>query len=126
MNSKRKNQLGEAEQVLINHGIDKNEAPQILREIGFALLDRDIYSKELEDRQAICNAVRDALLLTHNAGSPNCNSLVELKYLPDREVVRPIFENGAGADGYYDVDVCADSGTAVIFDIAKQFIRKMW
>lgn len=84
-----------------------------------------------EDKQAICNAMCEALKLTSNAGYPEGNPLVELRYLPDgngrySEVVRPIFADGTGTNGYYDINVSWDSGTAVIIDIVNQFVRTMW
>lgn len=126
MNIKRKISLGKAEQILINHGIEKEKAPALLQELGYALTDRDIYSTEYENKQDICWALRDALLLTSNAGDSRGNALKDLKYIPEKGVVRPIFEDGTGADGWYDVNVEGDSGTAMILDIARQFIGKMW
>ena len=88
-----------------------------------------------EDKQAICNAMCEALKLTSNAGNPFGNPLVELRYIkPDdpseyhgySEVVRPIFRDGTGENGYYDINVSWDSGTAVIIDIVNQFVRTMW
>lgn len=126
MNATTKSRLGEAETILIANGINKDDAPTVLRSIGFALLERDIYSKELENRQDIARAMRDALLLTSNAGSDRANALRDLKYDPKTEIIRPIFEDGTGSSGCYDINVCADSGTAVIIDIVKQFVRPMW
>lgn len=126
MNKRIKMKLGQAEQLLIKHGIDKIAAPEVLRQIGYILNDRDIYSTELENRQDIARAMRDALLLTSNAGSDRANALLDLKYDPERETIRPIFEDGTGSNGCYDINVCADSGTAVIIDIVKQFVRPMW
>ena len=82
-----------------------------------------------ENKQEICNAICDALRLTSNAGTGN--ALKELRYLPEgngrySEVVRPIFEDGTGENGWYDINVSCDSGTAVIIDITNQFIKKMW
>lgn len=82
-----------------------------------------------ENKQEICNAFCEALRLTTNAGGSN--ALKELRYLPEgngiySEVVRPIFENGCGEDGYYDVNVSCDSGTAMIYDIVRQFVNKVW
>ena len=42
------------------------------------------------------------------------------------EVVRPIFEDGTGEDGWYDINVSMDSGTAVITDIINQFVSRTW
>ena len=126
MTSEMKMKLGAAEQILICNGISKEDAPSVLQALGHALLDRDIYSKELDNRQDICNAVRDALLLTSNAGMSSANALRELKYIPESETVRPIFEDGTGSDGHYDVCVWGDSGTSLIVDISRQFVRAMW
>ena len=84
---------------------------------------------EREDKQKVCDGFLKALQLTRSAGTEGCNPLVELQYIqyPDgEERVRPIFEDGTGKDGYYDVDVTCDSGIAMIMDITNQFIRKMW
>ena len=77
-----------------------------------------------EDKQAICDKLCEALRLTANAGSNN--ALRELRYIPEIEMVRPIFEDGTGEDGYLDVNVAMDSGTAMIVDITKHFIKRLW
>ena len=77
-----------------------------------------------EDKQAICDAICAAIRLTSNGGTGN--PLAELIYLAEDEKVRPVFENGAGKNGYYDVNVAGDSGTAMISDIVDNFVRKMW
>lgn len=125
-NIDRKRKLGEAERILMLAGIPKDEAPAVLQRIGYALTDRDIYSREMDNRQDICNALTDVLRLTSNAGDSRGNALKTLKYIPELEVVRPIFEDGTGSSGCYDVCVAADSGTAVIYDIARNFIKTMW
>lgn len=86
-----------------------------------------------ENKQAICDAFCETLRLTSAAGSPTNNPLIALRYMTKEEggrfeeTVRPIFEDGCGeAFGYYDVNVTADSGIAIIMDITNQFIRKMW
>ena len=79
-----------------------------------------------EDKQAICDAFLATLLLTSAAGHPSDNKLKELRYIPEAEKVRPIFEDGTGMDGYYDINIACDSGIAMIMDITKQFIQKMW
>lgn len=83
----------------------------------------------MENKQMICNALCDALRLTRNAGTGN--ALKELRYIPEgngmySEVVRPIFENGTGEDGWYDINVSMDSGTAMIIDIVNQFVSRTW
>lgn len=121
---RRKKKVREAEMLLVKNGISAEEAPAVLKAIGLILLDRDIYDPGLENKQAICSALRDALVLTSNAGSDN--ALKELVYLPEKEAVRPVFEDGTGKNGYYDINVAWDSGTAMIVDVANQFISKMW
>ena len=91
--------------------------------------DNDIF---VEDKKAICDAMCEALRKTSAAGNPINNALVELRYMTKEEggryeeTVRPIFENGCGENGYYDINVSCDSGIAVIMDIMNQFVRKMW
>ena len=77
----------------------------------------------MENKQAICDAMCETLRLTTNAGTGN--KLAELKYLADKEVVRPIFEDGTGEDGWYDINVACDSGSAMIVDIAR-WVQRMW
>lgn len=80
-----------------------------------------------EDKQAVCTAMCKALQETVAAGSGN--RLVELRYIPrlnGMEIVRPIFEDGCGEDGYYDINVSCDSGIAIIEDIVRQFVRRVW
>jgi len=58
-----------------------------------------------EDKQAVCDALLSALRTTRAAGDPDGNPLIELRYIPEREIVRPIFADGTGNDGWYDVSV---------------------
>ena len=81
---------------------------------------------EGEDKQEICNSLVLALAHTYNAGCFFNNPLVDLKYIEEKEVVRPIFLDGTGQDGSMDINVHMDSGTSLIVDVAEQFIRKMW
>lgn len=121
-----KERLGKAEQILMDYGISQNNAAAAVQAAARALLDRDVYDFTLDDRQMICNAMRDAIRLTGNGGADEGNPLVDLVYMPGEEKVRPVFANGAGRNGYYDINVAGDSGTAMISDITNQFIRKMW
>ena len=81
-----------------------------------------------ENKQAICDAFLKTLRLTSAAGSGN--SLVELRYMSEGgtypETVRPIFEDGNGENGWYDVNVSCDSGIAIIEDIMRQFVNRVW
>ena len=86
-----------------------------------------------EDKQKICDLFCKTLKATRNAGSPINNPLVELRYIenpPDKpqysEIVRPIFADGTGENGYFDINVSMDSGTSMIIDITDQFIKQMW
>ena len=89
-----------------------------------------------EDKQLICNKICEALQQTANFRTDvGYNGLKELRYIRKGETyepniqydetVRPIFEDGTGANGYYDINVSCDSGSAMFIDIAKQFIAKM-
>ena len=77
-----------------------------------------------EDKQAICDAFLNTLLLTRAAGEGN--PVKELRYIPEKEIVRPVFEDGSGEDGWYDVHVACDSGIAIIMDLVSQFVRVVW
>ena len=83
----------------------------------------------MEDKALICKAICDALRTTSAAGNPDNNPLVELRYIKDEdgeETVRPIFADGTGKNGYYDINVSGDSGIGMWIDITYQFIRNMW
>ena len=122
MNNKEK--ICKAEAILTDFGISAENAPVALQAISQTLLGRDIYDTRKEDKQAICNALCDTLRLTSNGGTDN--SLARLIYMPDEEKVRPVFTDGTGQNGYYDINVAGDSGTSMIVDIANQFIKRMW
>ena len=80
-----------------------------------------------ENKQDICDALCKCLRLTSNAGGSN--ALVRFEYIDDglgTEIVRPVFENGAGKDGWYDINVSGDSGTSMISDIVRHFVNKVW
>lgn len=77
-----------------------------------------------EDKQAICDAFLKTLLLTRAAGEGN--RVKELRYIPEKEIIRPVFEDGSGEDGWYDVHVACDSGIAVVMDLVSQFVRIVW
>lgn len=82
-----------------------------------------------ENKAEFCKSLCETLRLTSCAGSPLNNPLVELRYieLPNgREIVRPIFADGNGENGYYDVNVSGDSNMGILFDVFNKFIRYMW
>ena len=81
----------------------------------------------MENKQRICNKMCEAIRATAAGGTGN--PLVSLSYMRlenGEEIVRPIFADGAGSNGCYDINVTCDSGIAIIMDITKQFVRKMW
>ena len=81
----------------------------------------------MENKQAICNRMCEAIRATAAGGIGN--PLVSLSYMKlgnGEEIVRPLFADGTGSNGYYDINVTCDSGIAMIMDITKQFVRKMW
>ena len=83
----------------------------------------------MENKQYVCDMMCYAIRATDAGGNTDNNRLEKLIYKKldnGNEIVRPIFEDGTGSDGYYDIDVTADSGIAIIMDITKQFIRRMW
>lgn len=91
----------------------------------------------IEDKQKICDLLCETLKATENAGHPMSNPVVELRFLKRRTVdengntirndtVRPIFADGSGKSGHYDVNVDGDSGTSMIKDIVKQFVDRVW
>lgn len=97
-----------------------------------------------ENKQEILTAICEALRLTDNAGDPRGNALREIRYIPEgvdddatlsskvhngkttSEIARPIFENGNGENGYYDVCITGSSGTSIFKDIVRQFVDKVW
>ena len=81
----------------------------------------------MENKQRICNKMGEAIRATAAGGIGN--PLVSLSYMKlenGEEIVRPLFADGTGNNGYYDINVTCDSGIAMIMDITKQFVRRMW
>ena len=82
----------------------------------------------MESKQTILDALCTTLTLTDNAGFDG-NPLVDIKYIKRSngdEIARPIFKDGGGENGYYDINITGDSGTSIIVDVANQFIKKVW
>lgn len=82
-----------------------------------------------EDKIQFLNSLRDTLLLTRAAGYPLNNPLKELRYIQyddGTEIVRPVFEDGSGENGYYDVNISGDSNIAILYDVVNYFCRKVW
>lgn len=87
-----------------------------------------------EDKQKICDKICETLQQTRQFRiGIGENGLKELRYIVKGatlepnvrypETVRPIFEDGTGENGYYDINVSCDSGTAMFIDITRQFIE---
>lgn len=81
-----------------------------------------------EDKQEILNAICDMLRLTSAAGHPLGNRLDRIEYIDngDKEIARPIFEDGNGKNGYYDVNITYDSGIAIVKDVMEHFVNYVW
>ena len=83
----------------------------------------------MENKQEICTAICNALRTTNAAGNPLNNALTEIQYIKcdnGDEIARPIFADGSGKSGYYDVNISGDSGIGIWLDITNQFVRRMW
>ena len=79
----------------------------------------------MENKQKICDLLCTTLRETRLCSGDN--PLVDLKYMQldgGVEIVRPLFKDGTGSNGYYDVNVSCDSGAALVMDIATQFISR--
>ena len=82
-----------------------------------------------ENKTEFCNALCNLLRMTSCAGDPKSNPLVELRYIKmpnGDEFVRPIFEDGCGENGYYDVNVTCDANMEILLDVVREFVRPMW
>lgn len=81
-----------------------------------------------ENKKEFCNQLCKLLQMTSCAGSVENNPLKELRFIETEwgEVVRPIFADGNGEDGYYDVNVSGDSNMGILYDVFNRFIKKVW
>lgn len=90
----------------------------------------------MESKGLICAMICEALQHTRQFRiGIGENGLKELRYIKKNEThepnvrydetVRPIFEDGTGENGYYDINVSCDSGAAMFIDIAMQFIERV-
>ena len=64
--------------------------------------------------------------MTVNLGNPANNALKELRYIRldnGDEIVRPVFEDGGGENGYYDVNVSGDNCMGILCDVYNRFIK---
>ena len=55
------------------------------------------------------------------------NGLKELRVIENErdQFVRPVFEDGNGENGYYDVNITCDNELGAIIDVMKQFVIYM-
>ena len=79
-----------------------------------------------ENKQEFLNKLCELLRMTRSLGMGN--ALKEIRYVKSEygEVARPIFEDGTGADGCYDVNISGDSCIAILSDVVRQFVRRVW
>ena len=77
-----------------------------------------------EDKEAFLEELCKLLQMTTNLGHPNGNPLRELRYIKDggEEYARPIFEDGGGENGYYDINITGDACMGILNDVYKRFI----
>ena len=103
--------------------------------VEFKSFEREVPFNELyeiprfeENKQLMLDKFLETLRLCSCAGYIINNDLVELKYINDgeNEWVRPIFRNGVGKNGYFDVKITGDSNIAIIMDVVEHFVRRMW
>ena len=80
----------------------------------------------MENKQEFLIKLCELLRMTNAASTGN--PLKEIRYVKSEygEVARPIFENGSGADGYYDINITGDSCIAILMDVVKQFVKRVW
>ena len=80
-----------------------------------------------EDRQEFLNKLTELLRLTRNAGGDG-NPLREIRLIekPTGDYARPIFEDGNGENGYYDINITCDSNMGILKDVMNHFITKVW
>ena len=86
------------------------------------------YTKFTENKEEFLNQLVKLLRMTSSAGHPAGNPLKEIRYVKKgyEEYARPVFEDGTGADGYYDVCISGDSNMGILYDMFKKFITRMW
>ena len=79
-----------------------------------------------ENKTEFCNQLCELLRMTGNLGNPANNALKELRYIRldnGDEIVRPVFEDGGGENGYYDVNVSGDNCMGILCDVYNKFIK---
>ena len=81
------------------------------------------------DRQEFLDEIVKLLRMTSGAGHPENNPLKEIKIVTKEygmEFARPIFEDGTGENGYYDVCIDGDNNMGVLYDVFNKFVKHMW
>lgn len=79
----------------------------------------------MENIQNTMNLLCKTLQTTRMFDPTVGNGLKELKVTADGKFVRPVFMDGAGEDGYYDVNIEGDSTLGAVQDVMKRFVNKM-
>ena len=82
-----------------------------------------------EDKKEFLHEFANLLKMTSAAGHPLGNPLDDIEYVKfpnGDEIARPIFVDGAGKNGEYDVNISGDSCIAVLYDVVNHFCRRKW
>ena len=104
------------------------EEGSLIYAITKSLFELKLEIENTEDIQQIMNRLVETIRLTSAGGFKYNNALTELRVIQKNgmKMVRPVFEDGTGENGYYDVNIDCDSGIAAIMDVVNQFVKKMW
>jgi len=102
-----------------------------------------MYNEFIENKQEVCDAILNLIRLTSNLGDDRYNSVIKMEFIPKgtkcegdmskfihngvatEDFVRPIFKDGNGNSGYYDVVVSGDNAMGLIYDVMTKFVFKM-
>ena len=81
-----------------------------------------------EDKQEFLNKLCELLRMTRAAGTENQNPINEIRYIESeyREIARPIFEEGNGENGWYDINITGDSCIGILIDVVEHFVKEVW
>lgn len=79
-----------------------------------------------ENKAVFLNELCELLKKTRALGDPRGNPLSKIEYVVNEngeEFARPIFEDGTGKDGWYDVCITGDSCIAILTDLSRFYSR---
>lgn len=79
-----------------------------------------------ENKSEFLNELCELLKKTRALGDPRGNPLSRIEYVVDghgNEYARPIFADGSGENGYYDVCITGDSCVAILTDLSRFYSR---